>query len=389
MELEQAILAPEILPDASDGLIQAARKWHRGLQKVVVSLYVSRQQYRVLNTIKIHAQPDTPPTESAEAIARAIMVVAQTHFEETDLPATYRAQFYIAPKSTNDVVRKSCHFDLGEGALVGDVPDPTRMDDLMIQHINACHGKILDQAEKIAELGRIALEQVGQSFVRTNEALEAKADAIMTANTARFEQVQQEQRSKTTREVIDILRGAANEAARQFAAHRAAQADGSVVQVLPAGSPAPQSPVASAALAGAQALLGTGEPVLIPSQLPPPQPAQTAPAPAPVPTSSPNEEEIKEAHAYVARTFGETLLHDQWFTIIETLTKAQIQSLKKATSAQTDAVALEAVAELRDTMKPAQQSKLLQTLHPEQQTMILSLLTAAPQPESQAGDDDD
>jgi hypothetical protein len=378
LEFSAGIPNPGRFPPAPDELVNLVAQYHRGLNRVAVKIHHGRKRYSQINSIIIGARHDELPAATVDQIVRAVLAIAQDHYETTDQAASYMAQLFVHLKPTGDPVRKACHFQLGSEYGGSQDPyteytqAPEHLDEVLLTHIRECHVKIMDQANVIAEIGKTAIQNAGQVFQYKQEALDAQAAAQSVILDARRDEARERASQAKWDRGFKMLEKAVNSGIAQ--ALVSAGTGGAVS--LPGGA-------APAALAGAP-----GVPGAAPAQPETPMPAWASgggpgKVPATVTTttvassSDDSFDDLELSLVDKGRRLYASVSADQWPELFEELTKAQVKHLRVLKAPESEAAMLDAVKKFRGSMKDGQLARLGAILNVQQLALIIELASAA------------
>lgn len=375
IEFEAGLPNPTRIPGAPDELVSHIRQYHRGLERVTVKLYTGRKRTRQLNAIQVGAKQGELPRAGVEVICRAIMAICGDYYEETAQDARFQIQAHVWVTGGTEPSRKSCTVELGEGGQIeGDYRDPDKqLDTVLISHLQVCQDKLIEMADKVADIGKAAIENASAVFKAREDAMEARAEAIALVAQANLERDQQQARNARMNKLVDMFGGALKTGTGQMAAHLAGKiaANPGLMQNLGMGG-------------GALVPAPSPSPVAVPEGPPPPfsppnwvAGASPSPSPSPSDTTDDVTEIPDQAWAHVARTIGTTISNEQWFALVEILTKSQLKLLRTLAEAQTDEDAFKGVLEFQGKLKPDQHAKLLKAITPDQIGLLIDLHSAA------------
>jgi len=370
IEFESGLPNPTRIPSAPDELLAHIRQYHRGLDRVTIKLYTGRKRMRQINAIHVGAKQGELPRAGIEVICRAIMAVCGDLHEETAQDARFQIQAHVWLGGT-EPQRKSCQVELGDGGEVeGNYQDSDKqLDTVLISHLQVCQDKVIELAGTVAEIGKVAIENASSIFKAREDAMQARAEAESAIAAMNLERDANAARNQRMNKLLEMFGGALKSGTGQVAAHiagKVAQSPGLMQAVglsgpalAPLPSPAPDSPPA---------------PFSAPSWV-------TGASPSPSPSASDTTDVVTEipdqAWAEVARTIGTTISNEQWFALVEILSKTQIKILRKLAEAQTDDDAFVGVREFQAKLKPDQHMKLLKAISADQIGLLIDLQSAA------------
>ena len=353
--------APDRFPAAPDELIAHINRYHQGLDRVTVRLFVGRKKFTQLNALKIGASFEETPRASVEQIARGVMAIAQDYFEGVDTTCRFQVQCYVHLRPTGNATRKAAHFELsgGQGAgwdSVEDIADPQRLDEMLMGFVKDLLEDNRKQSTIIQELGEKAIGQMSSMWQAHADALQSQADSREMVMDARREDAADRMKSDKWDKGFQMLEKVLNTGIAQ-----------SIVASARAGgaSPATKTPIIEVEETPAPkwATRGSNKSSVV---------DVTATAAAETPSPEPSVADADDA-AGKGRALYASITADQWPDLFDMLTKKQVNMLRQLKDETDPATAIRLVTEFKDGLKPAMLLKLATVLGVPQVTAVVEL----------------